>query len=197
MKKLNLKRALLAVDVQNDFCPGGALAVPEGDKIIKNLNLYIKIFSQEALPVFASRDWHPRRTKHFKQFGGVWPSHCVQDTKGAQFHPSLKLPKETIILSKGMDPDKESYSVFDGFDNNGAPFANLLNIFGVKELYIGGLATDYCVKHSAIDALKAGFKVSLLMDAIKGVDLKTGDSKDAIKEMIDRGAKKISLREIK
>lgn len=197
MKSPSLKKALLVVDVQNDFCPGGALAVREGDKIIKNLNQYTKIFFQKALPIFASRDWHPEETKHFKKFGGIWPTHCVQNTKGAQFHSLLKLPKETVIISKGMDPEAESYSVFDGFDNNKVPFIKLLNIFEVKELYVGGLATDYCVKYSAIDALKAGFEVRLLIDAIKGVDLNTGDSERAIKEMVDHGAEKVSLQDLK
>lgn len=197
MKRSTLKKALLVVDVQNDFCPGGALAVPEGDKIIKNLNGYIKIFSQKKLPIFASRDWHPKKTKHFEEFGGIWPSHCVRDTKGAQFHPRLKLPKEAVILSKGMDPEKESYSTFDGLDNNNSPLINLLRAFGIEELYIGGLATDYCVKHSVIDALRAGFKVRLLIDAIKGVDLNPGDSARAIKEMVGHGARETTLEEIK
>jgi nicotinamidase/pyrazinamidase len=192
-RKLNFKKALLIVDVQNDFCSGGTLPVPEADKIIKNLNKYIKIFSQKKLHIFASRDWHPKKTKHFKQFGGAWPKHCVQNTEGAQFHARLKLPKETIVLSKGMDPEKESYSAFESFDDNNTPFMDLLKIFGIKELYIGGLATDYCVKASAIDALRAQFKVRLLTDAIKGVDVNPGDSEHAIKEMVDCGAKRTSL----
>lgn len=191
--KLNLKKALLIVDLQNDFCPGGALAVPKGDKIVKNINRYVKIFSGNNLPVFASRDWHPGKTRHFKKFGGQWPAHCVQDTKGARFHPALKLPKEAVIVSKGTGPGKDSYSVFDGCDGNNVPFENLLKIFGVKELYIAGLATDYCVKFSATDALKRGFKVAILTDAIKGVDANPGDSEEAIKQMLDYGAKKITL----
>ena len=195
--KEKFRKALLVVDVQNDFCPGGALSVPEGDRIIKNLNRYIKIFSQKKLPVFASRDWHPRKTRHFKKFGGVWPEHCILNTKGAQFHPDLRLPKHTIILSKGMDPEKESYSVFKSFDCNNTPFIDLLKIFGIKELYIGGLATDYCVKYSSVDALKNNFKVRLLVDAIKGVDINPGDSECAIKEMVHYGAKRINLEKIR
>lgn len=194
---MKLKEALLIVDVQNDFCPGGALAVPDGDKIIPYLNKYIKIFSQKKLPIFASRDWHPKKTKHFKKFGGVWPVHCVQNTKGAKFHPKLKLSKEAIILSKGMDPQIDSYSAFQADDQNGMSFINLLKVLGIEELYIAGLATDYCIKSSAIDALRNGFKVKLLMDAIKGVDLKPGDSQDAIREMSQNGAQKITLREVK
>lgn len=194
---MKLKKALLIVDVQSDFCPDGALAVPEGDKIISQLNKYIKIFSQKKLPIFASRDWHPKKTKHFKNFGGVWPVHCVQNTKGASFHPKLKLPKETIILSKGMDPQEDSYSSFQAEDNNGQYFLNLLKILGIEELYVGGLATDYCVKFSALDAVKFGLKVKLLTDAIKGVNLKPNDSEEAIKEMIKNGAKKMTLKEVK
>jgi len=169
------------------------LAVPEGDKIIPVLNKYIKIFSRKKLPIFASRDWHPKDTKHFKQFGGPWPKHCIQNTKGAGFHPGLKFSKDTVILSKGMEPDKDSYSAFQAVDSNGTEFLQLLKIFGVKELFVGGLATDYCVKSSVLDALKFGFKVNLLTDAIKGVNIKPKDSEDAIKEMTARGAKEMSL----
>ena len=191
---MKLKKALLIVDVQNDFCPGGALAVPEGDKIVSTINKYIRIFAKKKLPIFASRDWHPIRTKHFKDFGGVWPVHCLRNSRGAAFHPKLKLPKEAIQLYKGMDPEKDSYSVFQAEDLSGTGFLKLLNMLGIKELYIGGLATDYCVKSSVLDALKHKFKVKLLIDAIKGVDLKPDDSEKAIKEMIKKGAKKIAFK---
>lgn len=193
---MKFRKALLIVDVQNDFCPGGALAVPEGDKVVPVLNKYINIFTKKRLPIFASRDWHPVKTKHFKDFGGVWPAHCIQNTKGAAFHPKLKLPKETILLYKGMDPEKDSYSAFQAEDIRGTSFLKLLHMLGIKELYIAGLATDYCVKSSVLDALKNGFKVKLLIDAIKGVNLKPLDSEKAIKEMVKRGAKKINLRDI-
>lgn len=193
---MKIKKALLIVDVQNDFCPNGALAVPQGDKIIPSLNKYIKIFSQDKLPIFASRDWHPIRTKHFKDFGGDWPAHCIHNSQGAAFHPKLKLPKETILLYKGMDPQKDSYSALQAEDTSGMSFLNLLKILKIKELYVGGLATDYCVKFSVLDALKNGWKVKLLTDAIKGVNLNTDDSKNAIKEMVKRGAKKITLKDM-
>lgn len=193
---MKLEKALLIVDVQNDFCPGGALAVPEGDKIIPNLNKYIKIFRQKKLPIFASRDWHPKKTKHFKNFGGLWPAHCVQNTKGAEFHPKLKLPKEAIILSKGMDPEKDSYSAFQAEDDNGMSFLNLLKIFGIGKLYVGGLATDYCVKFSALEAARSGFKARLLTDAIKGVNINKMDSTTAIKEMLNAGIRKTTLEEV-
>lgn len=183
------KRALLIVDLQNDFCPGGALGVPGADRIVPTINKYIRIFFKKKLPIFASADWHPIKTGHFKDFGGRWPVHCIHNSKGAQFHPKLKLPKEAIILYKGMDPQRESYSVFQAEDIDGRRFPNLLKVLGIEELYIGGLATDYCVKFSAEDALKNGFKVRLLLDAIKGVDLKSGDSESAIKELTRLGAK--------
>lgn len=173
------------------------MAVPEGDKIVPVINKYIKIFHQQQLPVFASVDWHPKNTKHFKKFGGVWPVHCVQNTKGADLHPKLKLSKQTILLYKGMDPSEEgSYSAFYAKDQNGMNAADLLKNFGIKEIYLCGLATDYCVKWTAIDALKNGFKVKLLMDAIKGVNLKPFDSENAIKEMTGMGAAKLTLKEI-
>jgi len=190
------KKALLIVDVQNDFCPGGALGVPEGDKIIPVINKYIKIFTKEKLPIFLTRDWHPIKTKHFKDFGGIWPVHCIQNTKGAAFHPKLKLPKDAILLYKGMDPHKDAYSSFQAEDVRGMAFPKLLKIFGVKEIYIAGLATDYCVRFSAHDAIKQGFKVKILTDAIKGVDLKPNDSRNAIKEMLKKGAKKITLKNL-
>ena len=190
--KLEKAAALLIVDLQNDFCPGGALAVKQGDKIVPVLNKYIRIFSKQGLPVFASRDWHTKQTSHFKQFGGQWPKHCVQKTKGAGFHPKLILPKEAVILSKGMDSQKDSYSAFQAVDSRGTEFFYLLKIFGINELYVGGLATDYCVKWSVLDALKCGLKVNLLIDAIKGVNIKPGDSEDAIREMISQGAKKMT-----
>jgi nicotinamidase/pyrazinamidase len=105
---MRAKKALLIVDVQNDFCPGGALGIPCGDKIVPKINKYIKIFSKKKLPVFATRDWHPVKTKHFKDFGGVWPVHCIYNTRGALFHPDLKVPKEAFMLYKGMDPEKDS-----------------------------------------------------------------------------------------
>ncbi len=193
---MNFKKALLIVDVQNDFCPGGTLAVPEGDKIVPILNKYIKIFSKNKLPIFSSRDWHPKETKHFKDFGGLWPEHCIQNSKGASFHHDLKLPKETVILSKGMDPEEDSYSAFQAVDNHGTKFLNLLKILGITELFIGGLATDYCVKYSVLDALKLGFKVQLLMDAIQGVNIKPTDSRYAIEEMLIRKAKKITFAQL-
>jgi nicotinamidase/pyrazinamidase len=196
IKAMKRRKALLIVDMQNDFCPGGALAVPEGDKVVPAINKYIKIFQKQKAPVLATRDWHPVRTKHFKDFGGIWPVHCVQGTPGAAFHPKVKLPKNAILLYKGMDPQKDAYSAFQAEDATGTGLPKLLSLLGVKELYIAGLATDYCVRSSAVDALKHGLKVKLLSDAIKGVNLKAQDSEKAIKEMVKRGAKRITLKNL-
>ncbi len=190
------KKALLVVDVQNDFCPGGALGVKEADKIIANINKYIEIFIEHKSPIIFTRDWHPKKTTHFKKFGGVWPKHCVENTKGARFHPRLKLPKEFIIVSKGMDPKKDAYSAFQAKDENGKPLISVLKKSGVNEIYIAGLATDYCVKFTTMDAISKGFKVKILLDAIKGVNLKVDDSKNAIKEMLKKGAEKITLKDM-
>jgi nicotinamidase/pyrazinamidase len=194
---MNPNKALLIVDVQNDFCPGGALGVPGGHKIIPNINKYIRIFSKKKLPIFATRDWHPVKTTHFKDFGGIWPVHCLQNSWGAAFHSELRLPKDVTLLYKGMNPHKDSYSSFHAEDERGMDLEKLMKLMGIKEIYIGGLATDYCVRFTAKDALKKGFKVKVLMDAIGGVDLKPGDSRKAIKEIVKSGAKKIKLADLK
>jgi len=188
--------ALVAVDVQNDFCPAGALAVPDGDAVVPVLNAYIEEFRRRGLPVFVSRDWHPKVTKHFKERGGLWPVHCVQNTPGARFHPGLKFPKEAVIVSKGTDPDEEGYSVFSAHDDKATAFGELLAKRGIKKLFIGGLATDYCVKETALEALKKGFKVYVLTDAVGGVDLHPGDSDKALREAVARGAALLTLKDL-
>lgn len=182
--------ALVVVDVQNDFCPGGALPVAGGDKVVPVLNRYIGKFQAGKLPIVATRDWHPEKTTHFKAFGGVWPSHCVQGTGGAEFHRALNLPSDAVIVSKGAAPDEDSYSGFQGRDERGVKLSDLLRRFGVERIFVGGLATDYCVKHTVLDGLKEGFKVVLLEDAIRGVNLQPGDSERAIAEMVQAGAEK-------
>lgn len=189
--------ALVIIDVQNDFCAGGALEVKDADRVVPLLNRYIELFSAKGLPVFASRDWHPQKTIHFKEYGGKWPRHCIQGTKGAEFHPELKLPSDTVVISAGSGPEEEGYSMFEGRDDAGNSAYDSLKQKGIEHVYIGGIATDYCVRASTIDALKSGFKVTLLTDAIKGVDLEPGDSEKAIDEMIGAGAKPATLDEIK
>lgn len=190
------RSALAIVDVQNDFCPGGALPVPEGDRVVPVLNRYIAQFEQASLPIFASRDWHPAKTKHFKAYGGLWPPHCVQETPGAAFHPDLKLPAPVTVVSKGMDAEQDSYSCFQAQSGDGTPFEKLLHAQGIEHLYVGGLATDYCVRSSVLDALRAGFRVTLLEDAIRGVELQPGDSERAMDEMTQAGALRARLDEV-
>jgi nicotinamidase/pyrazinamidase len=181
--------ALLIVDVQNDFCPGGALGVPDGDRVAVLLSRAAERFREAGLPVFASRDWHPSVTRHFKEYGGVWPPHCIQESTGAAFHPDLRLPPGTVIISKGTDPDRDSYSAFEGVRDDGATLGSCLASLGVEHLYVGGLATDYCVRSSVLDALAAGLKVTVLTDCVAGVDLKPGDSARALDEMVRAGAR--------
>lgn len=185
------KDALVIIDVQNDFCPGGALAVAHGDRVVPALNRYIERFEKSALPIFATRDWHPEKTKHFKAYGGLWPPHCIQGTKGADFRPDLRLPRGAVVVSAGMAPDEEGYSGFDGRDERGRALADLLRLGGVERIFVGGLATDYCVKHTVLDGLKHGFKVVFLEDASRGVNLKAGDAEGAVAEMLGAGAEKI------
>lgn len=184
--------ALVIVDVQNDFCPGGALAVAEGDKVVPVLNRYIEKFTAAKLPILATRDWHSEKTSHFNTCGGVWPPHCIQGTTGAEFHPDLALPEDAAIVSKGMGYDEDSYSGFQGTNSRGVNLEDILRRQNVQRLWVGGLATDYCVKHTVLDGLKRGFKVVLLEEAIRAVNLQPGDSERAIAEMIKAGAEKMS-----
>jgi nicotinamidase/pyrazinamidase len=181
--------ALLIVDVQKDFCPGGALPVPGGDRVVPVLNTHIAEATASGSPIYASRDWHPPKTRHFQPYGGEWPPHCVQDTDGARFHNDLSLPPDAIIISKGQDPDSAGYSALEGYTANRQSLLADLHKRHIGHLYVGGLATDYCVKHSVLDALKSGFDVTVLADAIAGVDVQPGDSARAVDEMRRAGAK--------
>jgi nicotinamidase/pyrazinamidase len=180
--------ALVIVDVQNDFCPGGALAVPDGDRVVPVLNRCIERFDALGAPIVASRDWHPPVTRHFKAHGGAWPPHCVQGTTGAEFHRDLRLPARAIVVSKGMNPEDDAYSCFQAEDPSGMPFAATLGELGARRLVVGGLATDYCVKATVLDALREGFEVVVLEDAIRAVDLAPGDGARAIEAMQASGA---------
>ena len=184
---------LVVVDVQNDFCPGGALAVPGGDAVVPVLNRYAARFAEAGAPVFATRDWHPAATRHFQAGGGAWPPHCVQDTDGARLHRDLTLPADTVVVSKGMDSEQDAYSAFQGEAEDGMPFAAVLGERGVQRLFVGGLATDYCVKASVLDALKEGFEVVLLEDAVRAVDVKPGDGDRALGEMVSAGVQRARL----
>lgn len=179
------KRALIVVDVQNDFCPGGALAVANGDEVVPPLNRLIDEFLKNGEPVYASRDWHPAATKHFTAFGGTWPVHCVQNTTGAEFHQGLRRDPRITVISKGLG-DTDCYSAFDETD-----LAAQLKKQGVQEVWVGGLATDYCVKNTVLDARKNGFEVKALENAMRAVDVNPGDGERAIQEMRDAGAEMV------
>ena len=184
------KVALVIVDVQNDFCPGGSLAVAEGGQVVPILNRHIEKFCRAGLPIFATRDWHPARTRHFNTDGGPWPPHCVQGTDGGKFHPALVLPNTAVVVSKGVSFDADSYSGFEATDAEGVGLVQRLRALGVERIFVGGLATDYCVKFTVLDGLKEGFKVTLLQDAIRGVNRRPDDSKRAIEEMVRAGAER-------
>lgn len=181
--------ALIVVDVQNDFCPGGSLAVPEGDAVVPVLNRYLERASAAGIPIVASRDWHPEETAHFAAFGGTWPAHCIQETSGAAFHPALRLPPETLIASKGMSAKDEGYSALEGLLPGGRNVLDALRERGVTRIHAGGLATDYCVRATVLGALAAGFTVFFLRDASRAVEVTPGDGERAIAEMQAAGAK--------
>lgn len=175
--------AILITDIQKDFLPGGALPIEGGDEIIPVLNDYIQRFKTSKAHILASRDWHPQNHVSFNTQGGPWPPHCIQETGGAKFSPDLKLPEHTVVISKATDPKRESYSAFDG-----TILATELKRLGVKRLFVGGLATDYCVVNTVLDACKLGFETVVLMDATLGINVNPGDVDAAIATMLANGA---------
>ena len=177
------KKALIVVDVQNDFCPGGSLAVAHGDEVVAPLNRLIKEFLDRGEPVYKTRDWHPARTKHFAAYGGTWPVHCVQGTPGAEFHPDLSDDPRVTTISKGFDESADGYSGFDGTN-----LAQLLQEEGVEQVWIGGLATDYCVKETVLDAVRNGFEVKALAEAMRPVNVNSEDGAKAVEQMRASGA---------
>lgn len=189
-------RVLLLVDVQNDFCPGGALPVPEGDRVVGVLNEYVKRFERAGAEVYASRDWHPQVTRHFQNQGGPWPPHCVANTPGAAFHPGLKLPRTAAVVTKGTDPTDHGYSAFEAVDAKGRGLGVALKQSRVSTLYVGGLATEYCVRASVMDGLNEGLDVVVLLDAVRGIDVHEGDVARALDEMLRGGARTATLATI-
>lgn len=203
---------LVVVDVQNDFCPGGALAVPEGDQVVPVLNTWIKKFRERGLPVVYTKDWHPADHSSFKPNGGIWPPHCLQHTYGSDFHPDLLV--EGPVFVKGFVANREAYSGFDSRlqaaesqvtsqvagqvagknkasapeETFGPPLAEWLRQQSVKRIYVGGLATDYCVKATVLDGLKEGLEVVVIRDAVRAVNVNKGDGDRAIDEMAKAGA---------
>lgn len=183
-QKLSQHDALLVVDVQNDFCPGGALAVPEGDQVVPVLNEWIRAAREAGVPVVASRDWHPAGHCSFAEQGGPWPVHCVQDTEGAAFHPDLRLPADALVISKGQSPERDNYSAFDD-----TGLADMLRERGVERVRVGGLAQDVCVRATVLDACEAGFETHLIADATRAVDVEPGDGERALEAMRAAGAR--------
>ncbi|MDD2606913.1 nicotinamidase [Lascolabacillus sp.] len=180
-----MKTALLIVDVQNDFCPGGALGVKDGDKIVPTINKIIKKFDL----VISSQDWHPEDSVHFEK----WPVHCVAGTKGAEFHPDLKSEKIDLRLIKGTDNKDDGYSAFEATNLS---FANYLEENEITTLYICGLTTDYCVKETALDAVKNGIHTFVITDAIAAVNVQPCDGKEALNEMYSKGCILIESEDI-
>lgn len=171
-----MARALVIVDFQNDFTPGGALAVPDGDAIADRINELAASGDYDL--VVATRDWHPPNHRSFAEQGGPWPVHCVAGTEGAQLHPALDTSKVDVIVDKGQAPDTDGYSGFEGTN-----LESLLRERGITQVTIVGLATDYCVKNTALDALRAGFQVTIDTNAVRGVEVQEGDSERALAEV--------------
>ncbi len=175
--------ALLIVDVQNDFCPGGALPVPEGDRVVPVLNRWIAVAQSRGARIYASRDWHPGDHVSFREQSGPWPPHCVRDTEGARIHEDLELPENAELVDKGVHRDRDNYSAFDG-----TGLAAMLRAEGVERVWVGGLALDYCVLATVLDAIKEGFEVHLLTDATRPVEVNPGDGDRALAKMRLAGA---------
>ena len=176
-----MSRALVIVDFQTDFCPGGALAVPDGDAIAARLNDLAG--SGEFDLVVATRDWHPPDHGSFGEQGGPWPVHCVAGTPGAELHHALDRTPIDLVVDKGQDPGTDGYSGFEG-----TGLAELLRERGVDHLTVTGLATDYCVKNTALDALREGFSVTVDSSATRGVEVEPGDSERALEAVREAGA---------
>ncbi|MBM3321383.1 MAG: nicotinamidase [Candidatus Eisenbacteria bacterium] len=176
--------ALLLVDVQNDFCPGGALPVPSGGEVIPVLNRWIEEAKAAGVPIVASRDRHPPDHRSFRANGGIWPAHCVPGTEGAEIRSDLALPEGAILVDKGTRAKDENYSAFDG-----TGLAARLRKAGVRRVWVGGLALDYCVRATVFDALEAGFETFLIREGTRPVDANPGDGERALEEMRRAGAK--------
>jgi nicotinamidase/pyrazinamidase len=183
IEKLSGSDALVIVDLQNDFCSGGALPVEGGDDVVPVLNGWIEEAERAGALIVASRDWHPPDHVSFEERGGPWPRHCVQGTRGAEFHPGLRLPPGTMILSKATDPEREAYSDFEGTD-----LAERLRARGVRRLWVGGLALDYCVKATVLDARREGFETHLIESATRAVGIEPSDENRALEEIRLSGA---------
>jgi nicotinamidase/pyrazinamidase len=181
--------ALIIVDVQCDFLPGGALAVAQGDRVVDPLHRLAAAMHDQGLPVFATRDWHPEVHCSFRAQGGPWPPHCVAGTPGASFPAALGLPAGTNIVSKAEQRDRDAYSGFAGTE-----LESRLRAAGVQRVFVGGLATDYCVLQTVLDARRLGFDVVVLTDAVAAVDVQAGDGDAALVQMREAGAMLVASR---
>jgi len=188
--------AVLVVDVQRDFCPDGALAVSGGDRVVPVLNEILLAAHSRGIAIYATRDWHPSDSSHFLAGGGPWPVHCVAGSPGARFHADLGLPAGALIVNKGTTANSNGYSAFEGCLADGTPLADDLSHRGVTHLVTGGLATDYCIRQSVLDAIRRGWRVTLVTDAIEAVELTPGDGAQALKDMRDAGADLIRSTEL-
>lgn len=182
--------ALILVDIQNDFCIG-SLAVKNACSIIETANVYINLFQRKERPIVATRDWHPKNHSSFKEFGGLWPAHCIEGSFGAQFFRDLQLPGNSIIISKATNADKDAYSGFDG-----TILDNKLKDLSIKRLFVGGLATDYCVKATILDALYLNYTTFFLSDTSRAVNINPEDEICSINEMLKAGAILIDLNDL-
>jgi nicotinamidase/pyrazinamidase len=183
--------ALIIVDVQNDFLPGGALAVKHGDEVVPALNAYIDLFLTKGLPIIATRDWHPVNHCSFQAQGGPWPPHCLANSHGAQFAAGLRLPPDVTIISKAAAPDKDAYSGFQGTE-----LEAVLRSHGIRRVFVGGLATDYCVLKTVNDAMENRYEAYVLSDAIRAVNVHVDDGRKAEQEMIAKGALLITTQDL-
>jgi nicotinamidase/pyrazinamidase len=179
---LQRKDAVLVVDVQVDFCPGGALPIEEGDRVVPVLNEWIRVALDRGLSVYLSRDWHPDRHVSFRGQGGRWPAHCLQDSEGARFHPDLLLPEGAVKVTKGVRLDQDQNSAFDQ-----TGLAVQLEREGVRQLWIGGLAQDVCVLATVLDARRVGLEVCVILDGTRPVN--RSDGRRALESMRDAGAR--------
>jgi len=183
--------ALLVIDMQVDFLPGGALGVPNGDEVLAPVNRLLRLFSNQGLPIFASRDWHPENHCSFAARGGPWPPHCVAGTPGAAFSGQLDLPAGAMVVSKADSADADAYSAF-----NGTNLAAQLREREVRRVVVCGLATDYCVLNTVIDAREHGFEVLVVPEAMRAVDVAQGDGERAMARMAGLGAESVTLDEL-
>jgi nicotinamidase/pyrazinamidase len=180
--------ALLIADIQDDFLPGGALGIRGGDAVVPVLMTYVRHFEARRLPVFVTRDWHPPNHCSFRSQGGPWPPHCVAGSPGSLPPPSFAVPLSAVVIYKAIDAEAEAYSAFEG-----TALARHLKALGVRRLFIGGLATDYCVLHTVEDAIRLGYQVMLLLDGIRAVDVAAGDGRRAEETMLRLGAQPLTL----